>query len=318
MPPSSTDDFKIVYRPQPRLDFSKWSLTSITHAIARSSGLTQQDFYDNVRVQVQKIEKIITASTADAERATNLRSIATIQLGGTFFSVNCHVRHPDDVCGGVAYGLLPGTSSAEIVADLRVDSRYTVLGAPKLGQSSTAIITFNGLHVPYYITYQSGYYRCKPYGKSAQFCRKCDALGHRQDICPRPREGFCYKCGQDAVTTDHECIPKCKICEQPHEAASKECKKKLRPNPSPYQVRQQTLEKANARENGRSSRSEGFTELDKPSPSPSGTLHDKRGRSKSRSILRSRPRSHTRSRSFSTQRLSYADDSRVDSTSQNN
>ncbi|KAH7968802.1 hypothetical protein HPB52_011310 [Rhipicephalus sanguineus] len=137
-----------------------------------------------------------------------------------------------------------GTSSAEIVAGLRVDSRYTVLGARMLGRSSSAVITFDGPHVPYYITYQSGDYRCKPYRKSVQYCRKCGAIGHRQGHChglghcPRPREDFCYKCGQGAVTEDHDCLPKCKICGKAHETAGKECKKKLRRNPPPYQVRQ--------------------------------------------------------------------------------
>ncbi|KAH6944446.1 hypothetical protein HPB50_003156 [Hyalomma asiaticum] len=182
MPPFPTDDFKIVYRPQTGLDLSKWNLTAITHAIGRSSGLTQQDFYDNVRVQMQKIENIIIASTADTERATRLKSITIIQLGSTIFNVNAHVRHPDDLCRGVIYGLLPGTSSAEIVAGLRVDPCYTVLGARMLGRSSTAVITFYGPQVPYYITYQSGDYRCKPYRKSVQYSRKCGAIGHRQDM----------------------------------------------------------------------------------------------------------------------------------------
>lgn len=133
MPPFPTDDFKIVYRPQAGLDKSKWTLTSIAHAIGRSIGLIQQDFYDNVRVQVQNVENIIIASTAETERATKLRSISTIQLGGPFFSVNPHVKHTDDVCRDFIYGLLPGTSSDENVAGLRVDSRYTVLGARILG-----------------------------------------------------------------------------------------------------------------------------------------------------------------------------------------
>ncbi|XP_049522611.1 A disintegrin and metalloproteinase with thrombospondin motifs 13-like [Dermacentor silvarum] len=106
-----------------------------------------------------------------------------------------------------------------------------------LGGSSTALITLDGPHVPYYITYQSGDYRCKPYRKSVQYCRTCGAIGHRQEICPSPRKHFCYKCGQDAVLGDHECLPKCKICEEAHETAGKEwCKKKLRPNPPPYQA----------------------------------------------------------------------------------
>ncbi|KAH6927752.1 hypothetical protein HPB50_007734 [Hyalomma asiaticum] len=295
MPPFSTDDFKIVYRPQAGLDLSKWNLTAITHAIGRSSGLTQQNFYDNVRVQMQKIENIIIASTADTERATRLKSITTIQLGGTIFKVNAHVRHPDDVCRVIIYGLLPGTSSAEIVAGLRVDPRYTVLGARMLGRSSTAVITFDGPHVPYYITYQSGDYRCKPYRK--------------QDICPRSRETFCYKCGQDVVSEAHDCLPKCKICEQAHETAGKECKKKLRPCPPPYQVRQQQLIKAKARECPWNPSCDEFPELNNP-PTASGSPPQGQPGSSSpilRSRSRSRTRSRSRSRSRSVQRISYAD-----------
>lgn len=105
-----------------------------------------------------------------------------------------------------------------------------------LGQFSTAVITFDGPHISYCITYQSGYYCYKTYRKSVQFCHKCGAIGQRQDICPRPREDFCYKCGQDVIAADHKCISNCKICGQPHETASKECKKQLRSNPPPYQA----------------------------------------------------------------------------------
>ncbi|KAH6934253.1 hypothetical protein HPB50_022625 [Hyalomma asiaticum] len=287
MPPFPMDHFKIVYRPQAGLDLSKWNLTASTHAIGRSSGLTQQDFYDNVRVQMQEIENIIVASTADTERATRLKNITTIQLGGE------RAR----------------TSSAEIVAGLRVDPRYTVLGARMLGRSSTTVITLDGPHVPYYITYQSGDYRWKPYRKSVQYCRKCGAIGHRQDICPRPRESFCCKCGQEAVSEAHDCLPKCKICEQAHETAGKECKKKLRPSPPPYQVRQQQLIKAKVRECPWNPSCDEFPELNKP-PTVSGSPTQGQP-DPSSSILRSRSRSRTRSRSRSrsrsVQRISYAD-----------
>ncbi|KAH6942953.1 hypothetical protein HPB50_012715 [Hyalomma asiaticum] len=289
MPPFPTDDFKIVYRPQAGLDLSKWNLNAITHAIGRSSGLTQQDFYDNVRVQMQKIENIIIASTADTERVTRLKSITTIQ--------------------GVIHGLLPGTSSAEIVAGLRVDPRYTVLGARMLGRSSTAVITFDGPHVPYYITYQSGDYRCKPY-------RNAVPLG-TDKTCPRPRETFCYKCGQDAVSEAHDCLPKCKICEQAHETAGKECKKKLRPSPPPYQVRQQQLIKAKARECPWNPSCDEFPELKTRllprAPPPQGQPGSRSPILRSRS--RSRTRSRSRSRSRYVQRISYADAAQGDSKS---
>ncbi|KAH6945925.1 hypothetical protein HPB50_010727 [Hyalomma asiaticum] len=317
MPPFPTGDFKIVYRPQASLDLSQWNLTAIPHAIGRSSGLTQQDFYENVRVQMQKIENVIIASTADTERAARLKSISTIQLGGTIFNVNAHVRHSDDVYSGVIYGLLPGTSSAEIVAVLRVDPRYTVLGARMLGRSPTAVITFDEPHLPYYITYQSGDYSCTPYRKSVQYCRKCGAIGHRQDICPRPREAFCYMCGQEAVSEAHDCLPKCKICEQAYEIAGKEYKKKLRPSPPSYQVRQKKLIQAKARECPWNPSCDEFPELNNPPTASGSRPQGQPGPSSSilRSRSRSRARSRSRSRSRSVQRISYAVAAQGDSKS---
>ncbi|KAH6928701.1 hypothetical protein HPB50_018752 [Hyalomma asiaticum] len=163
------------------------------------------------------------------------------------------------------------------------------------------LVTFDGPHVPYYITYQSGDYRCKPYRKSVQYCRKCGAIGHRQDICPRSRETLCYKCGQDAA----------------HETAGKECKKKLRPSPPSYQVRQQELIKAKARECPWNPSCDEFPELNNP-PTASGSPPQGQPGSSS-PILRSRSRSRTRSRSRShsrsVQRISYADAAQGDSKS---
>ncbi|KAH7971966.1 hypothetical protein HPB52_004497 [Rhipicephalus sanguineus] len=268
-----SDDFKIVFRPQAGLDLSKRTLIEVTHAIGRSSGLSQQDFYNNVRVQTQKVENVIIASTASTERASKLQ----------------------------------GTTPAEIVAGLRVGSRYSVLGARMLRSSTAAVITFDGQHVPFYVTYMSGDYRCKPYRKSVQYCRTCGAIGHRQDICPQPKANFCYKCGCDKDTEAHDCQPKCKICGEDHETAGKECKKKLRSNPPPHQVRQQQLDNARAREQHWSPSTGDFPGMATTSESSQApSLHQGPDRSRPHSNQNGRSGSHTRSQSRSAKKVSYA------------
>ncbi|KAH7984561.1 hypothetical protein HPB52_022282 [Rhipicephalus sanguineus] len=271
-----------------------------------SPSVTAQDFYDNVRVQTQKVENVTIASTASTERASKLQGINAIQLGRVIYEVNPHIRHPDDVCRGVIYGLEPGTTPAEIVAGLRVDSRYSVLGARMLGSSTAAVITFDGQHVPFYVTYVSGDYRWKPYRKSVQYCRTCGAIGHRQDICPQPKVNFCYKCGCDKDTEAHDCQPKCKICGEDHETAGKECKKKLRSNPPPHQVRQQQLDNARAQEQHWSLSTGDFpgmaTTLES-SQAPS--LHQGPDRSRPHSNHNGKSWSRTRSQSRSAMQVSY-------------
>lgn len=310
MPPLPLDDFKIVYRPQAGLDLAKWNTVAVMHAIGRASGLSQQDFNDKVRVQVQRIENLIIASTADKEDAKMLVSINKIQLGGTYHNVKGNIRTPDDVSRGVINGLIPGTSTAELMAGIRAPARYTVLHARMLGQSTAAVVFFEGPHVPYYIIFQSVDFRCRPYRKSVQYCRTCGTTGHRQDVCPRPVPDFCYKCGKTGQPQNHDCKPTCKLCGEGHETASTECKKRLKPSPPPYNIRQQRLNRLQERDNRWSSSSEEFPELSTAATSSSSiSAGSSPRRSRSKSILRnaSRSRSRSRSRSHSVKRASYAD-----------
>ncbi|KAH9376386.1 hypothetical protein HPB48_014675 [Haemaphysalis longicornis] len=236
MPPLPVDDTKIIYRPQAGLQLSKWSLAEITNAIGRASKITQKEFYDNVRIQVQRIENLVIASTPRKDLAFDfLGEISSIQLGRDIFTVRAHVKTPEWISRGVINGVPPNTSTGELMDGLRVPERYTVVAARMLGKSSAAVIYFNGPHVPFIVTYQSGDYRCRPYRKTVQYCRSCGELGHRQDICPHPAQNFCHKCGQTNQLPDHECRPYCKICKQPHETAGTDCRQKLKPGPPPPQ-----------------------------------------------------------------------------------
>ncbi|KAH9384806.1 hypothetical protein HPB48_026823 [Haemaphysalis longicornis] len=237
MPPLPVDDTKIIYRPQAGLQLSKWSLAEITNAIGRASKIMQKEFYDNVRIQVQRIENLVIASTPRKDLAFDfLGEISSIQLGRDIFTVRAHVKTPEWISRGVISGVPPNTSPGELMDGLRVPERYTVVAARMLGKSSAAVIYFNGPHVPFNVTYQSGDYRCRPYRKTVQHCRSCGELGHRQDICPHPGQNFCHKCGQtNQLPHDHECRPYCKICKQPHEAGT-DCRQKLKPGPPPPQA----------------------------------------------------------------------------------
>nr|XP_050026172.1 uncharacterized protein LOC126521504 [Dermacentor andersoni] len=177
-----------------------------------------------------------------------------------------------------------------------------------MGQSTAAIVFFEGPHVPYYIIFQSVDFRCRPYRKSVQYCRTCGNTGRRQDVCLKPIPDFCYKCGKTGQPQDHDCKPTCKLCGEAHETASTECKKRLKPSPPPYNIRQQRLNRLQERANRWSSSSEEFPELGTSVTSSSSvSAGSSPRRSSSRPMLRSASRSRSRSRSRSVKRASYAD-----------
>ncbi|KAG0432610.1 hypothetical protein HPB47_020681 [Ixodes persulcatus] len=53
-----------------------------------------------------------------------------------------------------------------------------------------------------------------------------------------PGTNQCPRCGEKVTPEGNECRPRCKICDQPHETASKECKRRLKPGPPPLHVRE--------------------------------------------------------------------------------
>ncbi|KAH9374744.1 hypothetical protein HPB48_012899 [Haemaphysalis longicornis] len=70
-----------------------------------------------------------------------------------------------------------------------------------LGKSSAAVINFNGPHVPFNVTYQSGDYRCRPYRKTVQYCCYRGEVGHWEDVCPQAAQNVCLKMRPDQSTT---------------------------------------------------------------------------------------------------------------------
>ncbi|KAH9360192.1 hypothetical protein HPB48_020120 [Haemaphysalis longicornis] len=75
--------------------------------------------------------------------------------------------------------------------------------------------------------------------KTHQYCSLCGELGHRPDVCPTPDRKICSSCGSGNPLPDHQCVPKCKLCGLSHETASKDCKRRLKPNPPPRVPRNQ-------------------------------------------------------------------------------
>ncbi|KAH6922459.1 hypothetical protein HPB50_014239 [Hyalomma asiaticum] len=150
------------------------------------------------------------------------------------------------------------------------------------------MIFFQGRHVRYYVLFHSLDFRCRPYRKSVQSCRTCGNTGHRQDVCPPPLPDFCSKCGKTNQLPDHMCKPACKLRGEEHETASKVCKKGLKPNPPPFHIRQQRMDRIKARDCCWSLADEEFPELG----GQTTNLHSSAGRAptrgRSRSALRSR------------------------------
>ncbi|KAL1476100.1 hypothetical protein MTO96_036769 [Rhipicephalus appendiculatus] len=149
LPPLPRTDLKIVLRPKKGLAIKEYSTHQISRAISAACEphphCTGSDFIARIRPG----SNIIIVSTPHEETARVLRRVDTLTLGGKNYEFNTYVAAPEGTLRGVIHGIEPGTPSEELLANLRVRTQgVKVHSARMLGNSNTAVITFDGTMIP--------------------------------------------------------------------------------------------------------------------------------------------------------------------------
>ncbi|KAH6944626.1 hypothetical protein HPB50_004277 [Hyalomma asiaticum] len=97
------------------------------------------------------------------------------------------------------------------VGDQQLPVRGTILVVRKLGDSTAAVVTFEGTKLPLLLFYHCVVRYVRPYKKTLTAWARCGTIGHRPHVCPHPNSDRCVKCGTLAPEglTKHDCHPKC-------------------------------------------------------------------------------------------------------------
>ncbi|XP_077494388.1 protein argonaute-4-like [Amblyomma americanum] len=171
---------------------------------------------EDLILRLRNGSNIIIVSTSNEEAAQKIRSITQLNFGGTL--------------RGVIYGVDQGTSPEELKTNLRTRTQgVKILAARMLGNSSTAVITFDGPTLPKQVLYYGGEMWCYPYRPTRQVCYACGQQGHRMDVCPFLESRTCRQCGCRNPEDMHQCTPKCLLCGGDHAVGTKDCKQRLKP-----------------------------------------------------------------------------------------
>ncbi|KAH6946805.1 hypothetical protein HPB50_015371 [Hyalomma asiaticum] len=83
-------------------------------------------------------------------KTLRLGSITNIQLGQIIYEVTPYFKPLPGTVRGVVHGITAGTTE-ERLAELLAANQCGILHARMLGKSTSAVITFQGPHVPFYI-----------------------------------------------------------------------------------------------------------------------------------------------------------------------
>ncbi|KAH9378445.1 hypothetical protein HPB48_018157 [Haemaphysalis longicornis] len=197
-----------------------------------------RDFVNKVTTQVQWAQNLLVASTAREDMIDRLTAVRQLQVGPNLCTFTAYLKPLPNTSVGVVVGITDWLTNDNIMDYISAE-HHKIVSARRLGNSSAAIIHFEGPHVPFYIKVLGTIARCRPYSKSVQYWKVCGDIGHRQDVCPSPKPEVCSKCGKKPENEEHDCNPTCKLCNLPHETAGKEWQAPVfKTTPTPACIRQ--------------------------------------------------------------------------------
>ncbi|KAH6936564.1 hypothetical protein HPB50_019174 [Hyalomma asiaticum] len=165
-------------------------------------------------------------------------SMAQRLLGDIQLPFRGHAKASGEIRQGVIT-INPDETPQRIKSELEW-SQGTILAVRRLGNSTAAVVTFEGTKVPRFIFYHSVVAYVRHYKKTPA-CTLCGTIGHRPSACPRPTPGRCTRCGTQVQVTpqglaQHECNPTCLLCSGTHETGARGCLGKYR-KPAPPSTR---------------------------------------------------------------------------------
>ncbi|KAH7933375.1 hypothetical protein HPB49_012037 [Dermacentor silvarum] len=180
-------------------------------------------------------QNVLVCSVTSLPMAQRLLGDIQLPVGDQQLPFRGHAKASGEICWGVIT-INPAETPQRIKSELEW-SQGAILAVRKLGDSTAAVVTFEGTKLPRFIFYHSVVAYVRPYKKTIPACSLCGTIGHRPSACPRPTPGRCTRCGTQVQVTseglaEHECNPTCLLCSGPHETGARGCPGKYR-KPTP-------------------------------------------------------------------------------------
>ncbi|KAG0427933.1 hypothetical protein HPB47_025045 [Ixodes persulcatus] len=213
-------------RPRNGMDLGRWKPFQINEYLARATATSSASEMSNkIQIKINSNQNILAVHTEDEETTRALTRVHQLTLGGKSYPSYTYLVAPDNSIKGVIHDVKPGFITEELHDFIRVGNRPQIITARMLGQSSSALITFEGRKLSSYVIYSASRQRVLPYRPPRQICARCLREGHRGNVCPTQSIRVCTQCATQNPTPDHACTPKCLLCDGQHPTGDKMCQR---------------------------------------------------------------------------------------------
>ncbi|KAH8041910.1 hypothetical protein HPB51_019545 [Rhipicephalus microplus] len=234
LPRLPTSHFRVVVRPGGGLDVRTCSQLKVTQAILMAARLPPAAAEEDI-VCAKAMQNIFVISTPSESNANAYCKVQKIFLASKKHSISAYITPPGNTCRGVVRGIDTDLAEPALQSLFVTPRNPMVLGVRRIKETPTMIVLFNGMKVPNYVHCGPNMLRCTLYKRHIDTCRNCGRIGYRHDVCPRPTEKVCQKCGTSIIANGHECVqPKCALCGDAHLTGDHTCKNRYQ---VPYVVR---------------------------------------------------------------------------------
>ncbi|KAH8019226.1 hypothetical protein HPB51_018453 [Rhipicephalus microplus] len=180
-------------------------------------------------VRIHPVNNTFTLSVADSARAQAYLRITSLTVSGNTFTVHLYAPPPDDALRGILYHAFDDFTDQAILEDLQASNpTLSVVGGRRMGKAPHILVTLMEPKLPRWIFYHGVQLRLLPFRNKVEACYNCRSTGHRTDVCPKPRQERCHRCGAAHPTPPEgsppTCNPRCIVCNGNHSTYSSNCK----------------------------------------------------------------------------------------------
>lgn len=224
------DSFNVVYRSKEPYDLAGIPAAVVERNFYPKLGLNPKTCTPSQRPSIRsnKAANTISVKVYDRKLVAPLLAITSIRAPDKTVEVVAHETMLENTCRGVVHETDPTESPQELIETI-VCRTHEVLHARPLGSRGLALVTFSGTRPPRQVLYHGMVKRVTLYIPMTMVCRRCQGLGHKENVCTR--KARCQDCG--CITLErHVCERKyCANCRSSaHIATDPNCPARLKAN----------------------------------------------------------------------------------------
>ncbi|KAH7950592.1 hypothetical protein HPB51_028376 [Rhipicephalus microplus] len=210
LPRLPADTIHIVGRPKSPVELTKLQPWHLYTALLQAAFLQDLPPASRDTVRIHPVNNTFTLSVADSARAQAYLRITSLTVSGNTFTVHLYAPPPDDALRGILYHAFDDFTDQAILEDLQASNpTLSVVGGRRMGKAPHILVTLMEPKLPRWIFYHGVQLRLLPFRNKVEACYNCRSTGHRTDVCPKPRQERCHRCGAAHPTPPEGSPPTC-------------------------------------------------------------------------------------------------------------